>query len=107
MQLASRVYAQNDARIIEISYRSFLREGMTLASFSVTDPTGMRTWNGSSGTSTGTPITSNLAFTPDRQALYFLLTCPGTNQSFTLTVEATDSLGQQVNDIILVTIQAP
>ena len=104
MQLGARTFAANDVRMLRVSYRDWLSRGASLASITVVDPTGSHTYNGSSLVTIGSPITSSFAFSPDRTEVSWLLTCPAINQTFTLQVQVTDTLGQLVNDTIAITI---
>jgi len=98
MLLGSRKYATSDVRIIRVNYADWLFPGYVLRTVTATiaPTTGITS---TVGTVTLDP-TDMIAFIP--------LTCGSVvNETFTLTIQAQDTFGQTINDLLNITAVAP
>jgi len=95
MQLGPRILSLGDNARIEVDYKDWLYEGAHLTG-------GVVTLNGSPHSTAGS-VTLNDAKT----RLIFFIQAGTVSEVFTVTVQATATDGQIVNDSILITVQNP
>jgi hypothetical protein len=94
MLLGTRRYALNDVRVIRVNYNDWLAKGYVLKAVTanITPTSGI--------TSTVGAITLD----PTETVAFITLNCGSISESFTLNIQAQDTFGQTINDVLNVSI---